>query len=311
MSFIDNSGDIQLDMVLTDTGRERLARADGSFKIVKFSVGDDEIDYSLYNKEDSRGSAYFDLSLLQTPVLEAFTNNASTLKHKLLSIPRTDLLYLPVIKVNTAPNHALLNDTVNGITNIFVVASDTNTEKTLIDGNNNPQGVLAGANPSNSSRTIRLDQGLDTLEIHPSVGMPPDLIETQYIVEIDRRLGTLTDKNGVQATPSYIDDDDIAFYFLSLGTDGQFVSLLPAVQGNDTFSNSGIAISGPRGTSLEFGIKTSLELRSSNFYFDRMGSSGNSLLNQSANVRQIDAIVRVVGATTGFSINLPVRFAKV
>ena len=32
-SFLDNSGDIILDAVLTDIGRQRLARADGSFTI--------------------------------------------------------------------------------------------------------------------------------------------------------------------------------------------------------------------------------------------------------------------------------------
>ena len=36
MGFLDNSGDIILDAVLTDTGRARLARADGSFQITKF-----------------------------------------------------------------------------------------------------------------------------------------------------------------------------------------------------------------------------------------------------------------------------------
>ena len=48
MGFLDNSGDIILDAVLTDTGRMRLAKGDGSFKIVKFALGDDEIDYSTY-----------------------------------------------------------------------------------------------------------------------------------------------------------------------------------------------------------------------------------------------------------------------
>ena len=43
MAFLDNSGDIILDAVLTDTGRMRLARGDGSFKIMKFALGDDEI----------------------------------------------------------------------------------------------------------------------------------------------------------------------------------------------------------------------------------------------------------------------------
>ena len=49
MAFLDNSGDIILDAVLTDTGRARLARGDGSFKIVKFSLGDDEINYQSYD----------------------------------------------------------------------------------------------------------------------------------------------------------------------------------------------------------------------------------------------------------------------
>ena len=31
--FLDNSGDIILDAVLTDTGRMRLARGDGSFNV--------------------------------------------------------------------------------------------------------------------------------------------------------------------------------------------------------------------------------------------------------------------------------------
>ena len=88
MSFLDNSGDIILDAVLTDAGRKRLARADGTFKIAKFALGDDEIDYSLYNYNNTSGSAYYDLSLLQTPILEAFTNNTSILKSRLISLPQ-------------------------------------------------------------------------------------------------------------------------------------------------------------------------------------------------------------------------------
>ena len=59
MAFLDNSGDIILDAVLTDTGRLRLAQGDGSFKITKFALGDDEINYGNYNKNHSSGSAYY------------------------------------------------------------------------------------------------------------------------------------------------------------------------------------------------------------------------------------------------------------
>ena len=98
MGFQDNSGDIILDVVLTDEGRKRLAKADGSFEIVKFACGDDEINYSLYNL--NTGSAYQDLSILQTPVLEAFTNNASSMKSMLVSIPRTNILFMPILRLN-------------------------------------------------------------------------------------------------------------------------------------------------------------------------------------------------------------------
>ena len=78
MGFLDNSGDIILDAVLTDAGRKRLARGDGSFKVTKFAFGDDEIDYGNYNPNATGGSSNFDLEILQTPLLEAFTNNRSS-----------------------------------------------------------------------------------------------------------------------------------------------------------------------------------------------------------------------------------------
>ena len=71
MAFLDNSGDIILDAVLTEAGRRRMA--EGNFSITKFALGDDEIDYALYNKTHPSGSAYYDLEILQTPVFEAFT----------------------------------------------------------------------------------------------------------------------------------------------------------------------------------------------------------------------------------------------
>ena len=48
MAFLDNSGDIVLDAVLTDLGRKRMA--EGNFRITQFALGDDEIDYRIYNK---------------------------------------------------------------------------------------------------------------------------------------------------------------------------------------------------------------------------------------------------------------------
>ena len=127
MAFLDNSGDIILDAVLTDTGRMRLARGDGSFKISKFAFADDEIDYSNYDKNHTSGSAYYDLQILQTPVLEAFTNNTSSMKSKLLSISRTNLLYLPVLELNEVYDGST---TMHG-DDYFLVAVDEDTQTQL------------------------------------------------------------------------------------------------------------------------------------------------------------------------------------
>ena len=85
MAFLDNSGDIILDAVLTDEGRKRLAKGNGSFNISRFALGDDEIDYSLYNSNHPSGSAYYDLEILQTPILEAMTSAQVGLKHALVT----------------------------------------------------------------------------------------------------------------------------------------------------------------------------------------------------------------------------------
>ncbi len=98
MAFLDNSGDIILDAVLTDAGRQRMAR--GQFKIAKYAFGDDEINYELYNPNHPSGSAYSDIEIMQTPTLEAITNNTSTMRSKLMSLGRTNLLYLPVLRLN-------------------------------------------------------------------------------------------------------------------------------------------------------------------------------------------------------------------
>ena len=125
MAFLDNSGDIILDAVLTDTGRMRLSKGDGTFKVAKFAFGDDEINYQSYNKDHASGSAYYDLDILQTPILEAFTNNTSTMKSKLLSIPRTNLLYLPVLMLNER-NVKVRRDNINA-KGRFVVTVDERT----------------------------------------------------------------------------------------------------------------------------------------------------------------------------------------
>lgn len=124
MAFLDNSGDIILDAVLTDEGRRRLAMGDGSFRITKFALGDDEIDYSLYVPATSSG--YEDTRILQLPVFEAFTNNTTSLKSRVLSYADNSLLYLPVAKVNSKLGPTT-TDTTGPIGGYYVSVDSTTT----------------------------------------------------------------------------------------------------------------------------------------------------------------------------------------
>ena len=306
MSFLDNSGDIILDAVLTDAGRERLARGDGSFKIVKFALGDDEINYGNFDSTDPRGSAFYDLEILQTPVLEAFTNNTSNLKSKLITITRTNILYLPIMVFNGSTSTdggtqlTPAGSAIGG--NIIPVAADSATMRNPDSGT--ALGVrldaYGGYNAATSdSSNLVLDQGLDTNAISPETNIPEDLYESQYQLQMDNRLISLATPDGTTvATPSFVDDDSIASYSVSSAT---YVADITAT-GAD-----GSPIKGPRGSRLRFGLRSSLDVQSSTYLFTTLGSEVSDGTNT---YYYIDTTVRVVGLTTGNSVDLPVRLFK-
>ena len=193
MGFLDNSGDIILDAVLTDAGRKRLARGDGTFKVTKYAFGDDEIDYGKYNPNAASGSAYFDLEILQTPILEAFTNNRSSLKSKLISLTNNNLLYLPQITLNENAKHEITVRPTNTAlgSGSFYVAVNSSAADALTGS---AKGCLNGSTTQQTGgRYIRVDQGLLTNRISSDANLSPELTEQQYMVEVDNRLGQLVD----------------------------------------------------------------------------------------------------------------------
>jgi len=313
MAFLDNSGDIILDAVLTDTGRMRLAKGDGSFRVQYFALADDEIDYSLYNRNDSRGSAYYDLDIMLTPVLEAFTDNRASLNSKLMSINRTDLLYLPVLLLNEqlAGNRTKTvqsTGTLDGAAGSFCIVVDNVT----IDGGTVPQndeGIIDGATPSRSNTFIRIDQG--ELDSGTTGQIEPTLMDTAYLIEIDNRLGSIVNARTnldittvSEASPSFVDDDDIATYFLSQGDALSSVQPMSTVQDNED-----TAINGRRGTKLMFSIRSRVDLSDNNTLFDQIGYQ-NALGHPSATFRVINSVVRVTGVVTGRRVDIPVKFIK-
>jgi hypothetical protein len=295
MAFLDNSGDIILDAVLTDTGRKNLSKGDGRFKVAKFAFGDDEIDYSLF--DTNTGSAYQDLSILQTPVLEAFTNNASSMKSTLLSIADENLLYLPMLKLNE-----LRSGDVDRHTNgMFTVAVNKETE----DKFNSSHKVMYGANPG--GRHIEIDQGIDSVDFPATRTLSSELVETQYLCTIDSRFGTIiSDSFTSEATLSNIDDDQIASYYLTNTTLPPFVT----VNTNTNVDSLLECIAGARGTMLKFRIMGSIDLNGG-AYFDDMGSTVSMTdVGGTSTYKYIDSMIQIKGLTTGYPINIPIRYIR-
>jgi hypothetical protein len=323
MAFLDNSGDIILDVVLTDEGRKRLAEGDGSFKIAKFALGDDEINYALYQPGSSTATAA--LQIMQTPILEAFTNNMSSMKSKLMTYDRNDLFHLPIIKLNTLnPGEKLYQ----GSPAIYMIACDHNTQdnsatqtpatSVALDANGNiHEGFLWGADPTQGGK-IRIDAGFDNTA-EPASNTPiqdSTMHEKSYEIKIDHRLGAPVSVTGEVISLVDIDDDNVATYVItnSMATSSAWIKK----NTNTAVSSATEAIVGARSSTLKFKIASSSSLRSSFYLFDLIGQSTkmtNPLYTTvgaipSDNVKYIDSIVRVTGQVTGYSIDIPVRFVK-
>ena len=87
MGYLNNTV-ITVDAILTQKGRELLAKNDGSFVITQFALADDEIDYTIYNPSHPSGSAYYGQAIENMPLLEAFPDENQIMKYKLATLPR-------------------------------------------------------------------------------------------------------------------------------------------------------------------------------------------------------------------------------
>jgi hypothetical protein len=100
MGYLNNAV-VTVDAILTTKGRELLARNDASFQITQFALGDDEIDYTLYNPNHPSGSAYYGEAIDNMPLLEAFPSELQIMKYKLTTLPR-GTAKLPVLDLGFA-----------------------------------------------------------------------------------------------------------------------------------------------------------------------------------------------------------------
>ena len=285
MSFQDNSGDIILDAVLTNLGRKYLARGDGSFRITKFALGDDEVNYGLYNSDAN--ASLKDIKLVQVPVFEASTNESTALKYKAISLSSNDNLYLPVARVNTKAKGDGLFDgfpfaatSVNaGTQNQYVVltnqaAVDQYTGDSVAAASKGiPDGFINGVNAAKAAPfVIRVEQGFDSQVDDIEQEINPELIEDQFSIQMDDRLLKLVSPQGQLYTGSILGSTSLQTRFSLVASN--------SVQGDSK-------------------LYTTLGVTRTNYF---------TLTSQ--NAQTIDTVVRLIGNKTGIRLDIPVRIAR-
>jgi hypothetical protein len=313
MGFLDNSGDIILDAVLTETGRKRLAT--GNFSISKFALGDDEIDYKLYQKNNASGSAYYDLEIMQTPVLEAFTQRNANINYGLITIPNKNLLYMPSILRNEKISSISISDKHNVI---YLAVKDGTTYDALVSGfggalGGGPSFVLESGN--STGRCILLESGLDTAEISGTPANQQNYIVSQGLQEksfqiaVDNRFfvgvwgpgpGSMFSNNGgnggevvkinLQATLPTGADKSLRNY--SLATISAVNNAVYYRTNDSRVDTATSVIKGPRGSAT--GLTLTVKPLASND-FVRFGSTGQTIGGAAGTYSYIDSVVYVRG----------------
>jgi len=84
MGFLNHAtNNIIVDAVLTDFGRQALAQNDGSFSIIKFGLGDEEVDYTLLAQYGAQVGK--EKIIKNTPIFEATTSALYGIRSHLIS----------------------------------------------------------------------------------------------------------------------------------------------------------------------------------------------------------------------------------
>jgi len=329
MGILDNSGDIILDAVLTETGRKKMAA--GTFNIGWFSFGDDEINYGLYDLNHASGSAYYDLEILQTPIMEATTAKSANINYGLATYNNQRLLYLPVMLRNT--RSALSDIGLSALPDgeiTYVAVNDGSTFPALKAALGDAKAMLSA---NTTGRIIVLETGLDTTEIAATTQnrsaylANQNLLETGFAVSFDNRfISSVLRPNstafidnggingGLQASVSLVPDVSGGPGAGTSPLSNRTMVSMPSFSNNIVYRQSDTivavtlsAITGPRGNWTGFGI---LVRSLTTTDFSKHGYTAQDLFGDGNTYNYLDTEIEVIGTGTGITDQVPIRIIQ-
>ena len=341
MSFLDNCGSIVLDAILTDVGRKRMAQ--GTFKVSKFALGDDEVDYSLYDATASNNADPHDAdrAILSQSCFEAFSNDSAVINYGLTNFVSNHVFYMPEMKLNysgsqttgqpeeregfTRPYEGVFYLSANDETslklkedlssdNYFLKSGNSLSNKIVIESGINSDEAEASATESNRKDLI-LDNGLlDSYMIvyvdsrlFISVMSQPrgSKFETRANGAFLYNLGPLQGNTPV-TLPRIIDSHDS--YLISAADN----KVMHNTTTNDLHFS---AIKGTRGAVAAIGLTMENRLcgtstTNSDPKYAEFGKTSEVLFSGANKYDYIDTTVYAIGASSNAQISIPVRIVR-
>jgi hypothetical protein len=193
MGYLNNQV-VTVDAILTNKGRELLAKNDGSFRITQFALADDEIDYTLYNPTHPSGSSFYGEAIQNMPLLEAFPIETQIMKYKLATLPRgtaklpvLDLGYSAITLVQGA-SLAITPQTLNYLGNnqtyetsgYSATISDVRLFSTFTGVGINTTAATAANVAASSTSTTTLGTNVSTTVIGSQINLRATTVNTLF-----------------------------------------------------------------------------------------------------------------------------------
>jgi hypothetical protein len=185
MAYLDNT-EITVDAILTKKGRQKLASGQ-ALNISKFALGDDEIDYTLYEPAHPKGSAYYDSAIRAIPVTEATPDETQVLRYKLVTLPKgtTQIplvkLGIPSIGVTQVEGSVSMNPTsnpqANGNAGYTMVLADQNAGTLTVTRGASGTGTIPVFLGEEVSSTAQVVTGLE-FKFTPNSALTTDIATT-------------------------------------------------------------------------------------------------------------------------------------
>ena len=164
MGYLDKSS-VTVDAILTKRGREKLAS--GDFNITKFALADDEIDYSLWDENHSKGTLYYGQAIENLPMVEAIPDESKVMRFKLMTLSK-NIQKLPFLQLTPAdPTFTLTGEGSSGI-----ITAKTSTSQTggVIFADTAYTAIISDKSVANFSGEAQTDSGTATAIFDASEG---------------------------------------------------------------------------------------------------------------------------------------------